>query len=118
MVVATTALCMGVNFPDIRYIISWGAARSLLDFHQEAGRAGRDGVLSHVVIIYHGQQVGPCEKEVKHFIRTTGCLRVGVECFMASHNMVKTEYTHSFLYFVLPCHVDFCTCIAIGKQRA
>ena len=44
VVVATTALCMGVNFPDIRYIITWGAARSLLDFHQEAGRARRDNV--------------------------------------------------------------------------
>lgn len=62
---------------SLTYIITWGAARSLLDFHQEAGRAGRDGVLSHIVIIFHGQQVGPCEKEVKQFIRTTGCLRVG-----------------------------------------
>lgn len=68
VVVATTALCMGIDFPDIRYINSLGAARSLLDFHQEAGRAGKDGVLSHV---------GPREKEVKQFIRTIGCLRVG-----------------------------------------
>ena len=68
---------MGVNFPDIRYIITWGAARSSLDFHQEAGRAGRDGVQSHVVVLYHGQQVGPCEKEVKQFLKTNGCLRVG-----------------------------------------
>jgi len=71
VVVATTALCMGVNFPDICHIITWGAARSLLYFHQEAGHAGRHGVLSHIVIIFHGQQVGPCEKEVKQFIRTT-----------------------------------------------
>ncbi|XP_015760050.1 PREDICTED: Bloom syndrome protein homolog [Acropora digitifera] len=63
VVVATTALHMGVNFPDIRYIITWGVARSLLDFHQEAGHAGRDGLQSHVVVLYHGQQVGPCEKE-------------------------------------------------------
>ncbi|XP_015760430.1 PREDICTED: ATP-dependent DNA helicase Q1-like [Acropora digitifera] len=77
VVVATTALCMGVNFPDIRYIITWGAARSLLDFHQEAGCAGRDGVQSHVVVLYHGQQVRPCEKEVKQFLKTNGCLRVG-----------------------------------------
>ena len=60
---------MGVNFPDIRYIITWGAARSLLDFHQEAGLAGRDGVQSHIVVLYHGQQIGPCEKEVKHFLK-------------------------------------------------
>jgi len=77
VVVATTALCMGVNFYDIRYIISWGAARSLLDFHQEAGHAGRNGVLSHIVVLYNGQQVGPCEKEVKQFIRSNGCLRIG-----------------------------------------
>ncbi|CAB3985421.1 Hypothetical predicted protein [Paramuricea clavata] len=42
LVVATTALSMGVNFPGIRYIINWGPARNLLDHHQEAGRAGRD----------------------------------------------------------------------------
>lgn len=49
--------CMGVNFLDIWYIVNWGPARSLLDQHQEAGRAGRDGLPSHVLIIYHGQQL-------------------------------------------------------------
>jgi len=76
IVVSTTALCMGVNFPDIRYIVIWGAARSILDLHQEAGRAGRDGLQSHVIVIYHGQQVGPSEQEVKDFVRSKGCLRV------------------------------------------
>ena len=33
---ATAALSMGVNFPDVRYVIMYGPARSLLDFHQEA----------------------------------------------------------------------------------
>ena len=76
IVVATTALCMGVNFPDLRYIINWGPARTILDQHQQAGGASRDGNMAHVLVIYHGQQVAPCEKEVKDFVRTTGCLRV------------------------------------------
>ena len=38
--IATTALSMGVNFPDVRYIVHFGPARTLLDFHQQAGRAG------------------------------------------------------------------------------
>ena len=67
----TTALCMGVNFPDIRYIIIWGAARTILDLHQEAGR---DGLLSHVIVLYHGQQIGPSEQEVKDLIKAQGCL--------------------------------------------
>lgn len=76
IVVSTTALCMGVNFPDIRYVMIWGAARSILDLHQEAGRAGRDGLQSHVIVLYHGQQIGPSEQEVKDFVRSQGCLRV------------------------------------------
>ena len=44
--IASTALSMGVNFPDVRYIVLFGPARSLLDFHQEAVRAGQDGLLA------------------------------------------------------------------------
>ena len=67
---------MGVNFPDARYIVNWGPACSILDQHQEAGRAGRDGKKSHVIVIYHGQQAGHCEQEVKDFVRAKGCYRV------------------------------------------
>lgn len=76
IIVATSALSMGVNFPDIRYIVNWGPARNLLDHHQEAGRAGRDGVTSDVVVIFHGQQLSHCEDDVKSFVRASGCLRV------------------------------------------
>ena len=60
VLVSTTALCMGVNFSDVR----------------KEGRAGRDGKKSHVIIIYHGQQAGHCEQEVKDFVRAKGCYRV------------------------------------------
>ena len=76
LVVASTALSMGVNFPDIRYIVNWGPARNLLDQHQEAGRAGRDGLPSHVLIIYHGQQLSYCEDDIKEMVKAKGCLRV------------------------------------------
>ena len=54
IVVASTALSMGVNFGDIRYVINWGPVRNLLDQLQEAGRAGRDGLRAHIIIVYHG----------------------------------------------------------------
>ena len=60
----TGALCMEVNVPDIPNIIIWEAACSILELHQEAGRAGRDGLLSHVIVLYYGQQIGPSEQEV------------------------------------------------------
>ena len=67
---------MGVDFPDVRFIVKWGPARSILDQHRQAGRAGRDGKKSHVNIIYHGQQVGHCEPEVKDFVPAKDCFRV------------------------------------------
>ena len=62
IVVSTTALCMGVNIPDVRYIIIRGAAHSILDLYQEAGRAGRDSLKSYLIVIYHGQLIRPVNK--------------------------------------------------------
>ena len=76
VVVASTALSMGVNFPDVRYIINWGPARDILTQHQEIGRAGRDGKLSHSIVLYHGQQLSQCEQAVKDFVKANGCLRM------------------------------------------
>ena len=50
IIVPSSALSMGVDFPYVRYVINWGPARSLLEHHQEAGRAGRDGLESHIII--------------------------------------------------------------------
>src|SRR5699024_4895593 len=51
VIAATSALGMGVDIPDIRYIIHIGQPRTLLDYAQESGRAGRDGLCSEAVII-------------------------------------------------------------------
>ncbi|XP_044165786.1 ATP-dependent DNA helicase hus2/rqh1-like [Acropora millepora] len=76
VVIASSALSMGVNFPDVRYIIHWGLAQNLLDYHQESGRGGRDGKPTHILSIYHGQQLAFCEEDVKTFLKTDGCFRV------------------------------------------
>ena len=98
VIIATTALCMGVNFPDVRYIVNWGPARSILDQHQEAGRAGRDGEKSHVVVIFHGQQVGHCEQEVKDFVRAKGCFRVAAYKTLDA-SIQPLEPLHDCCYF-------------------
>ena len=76
--VTTTALSMGVNFPDVRYIVHWGPPRDLLDYHQKSGRGGRDGLTADVVTFFHGQQLSHCEQAVKDFVKSTGYYRVAV----------------------------------------
>ena len=98
--IATTALGMGVNFPNVRYIVLFGPARSLLDFHQQAGRAGRDGQPSVVVVYYYGQQLAHCEDDVRTFLKATGCHRV------ASYSTLDSSTIP-----LLPSH-DCCNCCA------
>lgn len=74
IVVARTALSMGVNFPDVRYVVMYGPPRSILGYHQEAGRAGRDGLPSDVIIYFHEQQLTHCEDDMKTFLNSPGCI--------------------------------------------
>ena len=75
VVIATSALSMGVNFPDVRYVIHIGPARSVADHIQEAGRAGRDGASAHNVVLYHGNQLAHYEEDIKQFARSGSCVR-------------------------------------------
>jgi len=52
MIVATSALGLGIDIPDIRAIIHADEPRSLLDYAQESERAGRDELSSQVIVIW------------------------------------------------------------------
>ena len=105
VMVATNAFGMGIDKPDVRWVIHWDIPQTLEDYFQEAGRAGRDGNPAEAIVFYNEVDIKNAEKLLNEYLIDIPYLKI-VYSKLNSYFQIAigegTENTYSFLF------PDFC----------
>ncbi|MEW6999032.1 DNA helicase RecQ [Colwelliaceae bacterium BS250] len=64
IVVATVAFGLGINKPNVRFVVHYDMPRTLESYYQETGRAGRDGLSAEALFLYDSQDIERIKKRI------------------------------------------------------
>lgn len=123
VVVATNAFGMGIDKPDVRFVIHYNMPKNMEAYYQEAGRAGRDGLMSDCILLYDASDIIKQKMLISMGTEDPTRFKIGMENLQSLINYCHTnkclrhEIAH---YFDVPLSGEGCgscgNCLDVSEE--
>lgn len=122
LVICTVAFGMGVNIPDIRIVLHWGVCDTVLEYWQEVGRAGRDGILSYAYYYATRVSIAHATADMKTMCNKLckgeeACFRHAVLSHMVGYTGVTAKEIQCLVRCTDRCSCNLCSCCNLCRTK-